>query len=148
MNEEIEGVTIERMEKHEDDRGWLLEMWRSDEGYAAMAYVSVTLPGIGRGPHEHKEQTDVFVFPGIGEFEVKLWDAREDSPTYGNAMTIRTDVCMRVTVPPGVVHGYKNVSWVPGLVFNFPDRLFAGILKKEPIDEIRHENVEGSPYEL
>jgi len=151
MSEQIKGIHVEVMDKHIDQRGWLLELWRADEGFAEMAYVSMTLPGIGRGPHEHVKQTDVFVFPGIGEFKLMLWDARKDSPTCGNSMTVCTDenACIRVTVPPGVVHGYKNVSdHSNGLVFNFPDRLFAGVGKKDPVDEIRHEDKEGSPYEL
>ena len=151
MSEEIEGVEVEEMKEHSDARGWLLELWRSDERCAAMGYVSATLPGVGRGPHEHVEQTDVFVFPAMGQFQVKLWDARKDSPTCGNSMTINADekACVRVVVPPGVVHGYKNVSdSLNGLVFNFPDRLFAGWAKEEPVDEIRHEGVEGSPYIL
>jgi dTDP-4-dehydrorhamnose 3,5-epimerase len=46
---------------------------------------------------------------------------------------------MAVWIPPGVVHAYRNVGTVPGLVFNAPNRLYAGHGKKEPVDEIRHE---------
>jgi dTDP-4-dehydrorhamnose 3,5-epimerase len=49
---------------------------------------------------------------------------------------------MRVIVPPGVVHGYINISNVDGYVLNFPNKLYAGKRKKEPVDEIRHENSE------
>ena len=49
-----------------------------------MAYVSVTKPGVIRGPHEHVNQTDMFVFVGPGEFELHLWDRRESSPTKGS----------------------------------------------------------------
>jgi dTDP-4-dehydrorhamnose 3,5-epimerase len=150
MNVKIDGVEVDELQRHEDNRGWLLELWRSDELLAKMGYVSITLPGIGRGPHEHVKQTDVFVFPGFGEFMVRLWDARENSPTNGMSMDIFAEqgVATRVIVPPGVIHGYKNVSDVEGMVFNFPDKLFAGVGKKEPVDEIRHESIEGSPYEL
>ena len=51
-------------------------------------------------------------------------------------------------VPAGVVHAYKNVGPVPGLVFNAANRLYAGWLKQEPVDEIRHEDAAGSPYAL
>jgi len=46
-----------------------------------------------------------------------------------------------VVVPPGVVHGYKNVSrTIRGMVLNYPDRLFMGHGKKEAVDEVRHED--------
>ena len=48
-----------------------------------MAYISQTLPGIVRGPHEHNDQTDYFAFIGPSDFELTLWDARAESPTFG-----------------------------------------------------------------
>jgi dTDP-4-dehydrorhamnose 3,5-epimerase len=53
-----------------------------------------------------------------------------------------------VIVPPGVVHAYKNTGGVAGWVFNAPNRLYAGPGKREPVDEIRHEDQAGSPYRL
>jgi dTDP-4-dehydrorhamnose 3,5-epimerase len=38
------------------------------------------------------------------------------------------------------------VGTVPGLVFNAPNRLYAGYGKKEPVDEIRHEDASPSPF--
>ena len=49
----------------------------------AMAYISMTRPGVARGPHEHREQADYFAFIGPSNFKVYLWDARDDSPTRG-----------------------------------------------------------------
>jgi len=51
-----------------------------------------------------------------------------------------------MVVPPDVVHGYKNISDVDGLVVNCPDRLFAGWNRSEPVDEIRHEEDGNSPF--
>ena len=55
---------------------------------------------------------------------------------------------MLLIVPPGVVHAYKNVGNEPGLVFNCPDRLYKGVGRKEPVDEIRHEEHTDSLYQL
>ena len=41
-------------------------------------------------------------------------------------------------VPAGVVHAYKNVGDRDGGGFNAANRLYAGWLKQEPGDEIRH----------
>jgi dTDP-4-dehydrorhamnose 3,5-epimerase len=53
-----------------------------------------------------------------------------------------------VWIPPGVVHAYRNIGEVPGLVFNAPNRLYAGWGKHEPVDEIRHEETGTGRYPL
>lgn len=151
----IEGVILKKLVKHVDERGFLSETFRQDElpkgTKPVMSYVSFTEPGISRGPHEHKEQTDIFAFLGPGNFLVKLWDNREDSPTFGSYMKFFAgkDNLLSVVIPPGVVHGYKNISSLErGMVLNFPDRLFMGWDKKEPVDEIRHEGDKNSPFKM
>lgn len=149
---DVQDVEFRRPKPFHDQRGWLVELFRKDELapdlLPAMAYVSQTEPGVVRGPHEHVEQTDYFVFLGPGDFELYLWDARPGSPTRGKRLR---RICgesapCAVVIPPGVVHAYKNVSGYPGWVFNAPNRLYAGPGKKCPVDEIRHEDRPGSPY--
>ncbi|NYE56882.1 dTDP-4-dehydrorhamnose 3,5-epimerase family protein [Carboxydothermus ferrireducens] len=149
---EIEGVIIRPLKKHIDERGWLCELFRQDEIeetiMPVMSYISQTLPGIVRGPHEHKEQTDYFAFIGPGNFKIYLWDNRKDSSTFGNRQIIYAgeDNPAVIIIPPGVVHAYKNISTKPGLVFNAPNKLYAGRGRKEPVDEVRWENKENSPF--
>jgi len=149
---EIKGVIIRPLKKHIDERGWLCELFRQDEIeetlMPVMSYVSQTLPSIVRGPHEHKQQTDYFAFIGPGNFKIYLWDHRKDSKTFGNRQIIYAgeDNPAVIIVPPGVVHAYKNISTKPGLVFNAPNKLYAGWGKKEPVDEVRWENKENSPF--
>jgi dTDP-4-dehydrorhamnose 3,5-epimerase len=150
----IDGVVLRPLARFEDRRGWLVELFRRDElpekHFPAMAYVSQTEPGVARGPHEHRDQTDIFAFIGPGDFKLYLWDTRPDSPTRGRRQTLLVGESNRqlVVVPPGVVHAYRNVGDVPGLVFNAPNRLYAGWDKKEPVDEIRHEDRPQSPFVL
>ena len=150
----IEGVVVKPLARNEDARGWLVELYREDElpreDRPVMAYVSQTRPGIARGPHEHRYQSDYFAFVGPGQFRLYLWDVRPDSPTFGTRQTLVVGEANRqpVLVPPGVVHAYKNVGDVPGMVFNFPNRLYAGVGKRQPVDEIRHEDIVNSPFVL
>ncbi|MBU0985233.1 MAG: dTDP-4-dehydrorhamnose 3,5-epimerase, partial [candidate division Zixibacteria bacterium] len=53
-----------------------------------------------------------------------------------------------VLVPPGVVHAYKNIGTTDGVVYNAPNRLFAGEGRKSPVDEIRHEDDPDSPFKV
>lgn len=148
----INGVLIKELNKYEDQRGYLMEIYRRDEIDLgpAMAYLSITLPGVVRGPHEHVYQSDYFVFPGAGDFKLYLWDRREGSSTKGEALEILVGESYPCTVlvPPGVVHGYKCVSAKSATSINFPDRLYKGVDKREEIDEIRWENDENSPYKI
>jgi len=148
----IEGVLVKSLSKFLDSRGWLCELFRKDEleqeDFPQMAYCSLTYPGIVRGPHAHRDQTDLFYFLGPGNFEIRLWDNRKESNTYGNFMKFYAgqDRPRFVLVPPGVVHGYRVTGTEPGLVFNAPNRLYAGWNKNEPVDEIRYEEKEDNPF--
>jgi dTDP-4-dehydrorhamnose 3,5-epimerase len=150
----IEGVIWKPLRKFHDARGWLCELFRHDELAAefhpAMAYISETEPGVARGPHEHVDQADCFCFLGPSSFKVYLWDNRRGSPTYGarQADVVGADKPMLLVIPAGVVHAYQNVGGVPGLVFNCPNRLYKGPGKKEPVDEVRHEDDPASPFRL
>lgn len=143
----IHDVIVYPLKKFVDERGWLAELFRhdeiSEEFYPAMAYISVTEPLVQRGPHEHAEQADLFCFLGAGNFKLRLWDNRKDSPTYRYVMTmfVGADNPQAIIVPVGVAHAYKNVSTTEkGVVINCPNQLFMGKGKKEAIDEIRHED--------
>lgn len=143
----IEGVVVYQLKKYVDDRGWLCELFRHDElereFYPAMAYISVTEPNMQRGPHEHTEQADLFCFIGSGNFKLRLWDNRADSPTFHCVMTmfVGADNPQAVVIPKGVAHAYKNVSRTEkGVVINCPNRLYMGEGRREQIDEIRHED--------
>ena len=149
----IEGVIIEQLTKFSDDRGCLVEIFRIDNLPSklrpVMSYVSYTKPGVARGPHEHKEQTDIFCFMGPGNFKIKFWDNRKKSKTFSNYTELigGKDNPIQVIVPPGVVHGYKNISEDEiGMVINYPDKLYRGWGKKEKVDEIRHEDKEDEFY--
>lgn len=148
----IQGVVIKKIDKYEDERGWLMEIFRQDEMNFSplMSYVSLTKPGVVRGPHEHVHQSDAFVFIGPGSFSLHLWDRRENSETKGENLVIEvgeSNPCL-VIVPPGVVHGYKCISEVAAMSINLPDKLYKGPNKQEDVDEIRWEKDPSSPYKI
>ncbi len=149
----VDGALITPVKKFIDERGWLAETFRHDEleskYFPVMSYTSVTLAGVTRGPHEHVDQSDLFLFIGPGNFKIWLWDNRKESPTYLNKQVVYggQDNPIRLLVPPGVVHAYRNVSQENAVVHNFPNQLFMGEGKRSPIDEIRHEDDPRSPFQ-
>ena len=143
---EVQDVIIRRLQRHDDSRGWLTELFRHDELPAEflpmMAYISSTRPGITRGPHEHVHQADLFCFLGPSNFKLRIWDNRQDSPTYRRVMTLVAgeDDPQVVIVPKGIVHAYQNIGDKDGIVINCPNRLYRGDQHHDEVDEIRHED--------
>jgi len=152
-DEAIEGVIVKDLKYFNDERGWLTEFFRHDELdsdlHPVMGYMSMTLPGVQRGPHAHGEQTDYFVIYS-SVFKVVLWDSREESHTHMHRMvlTLGSENPKLVIVPPGVVHAYKNVGKENGIILNLPNRLYAGWGKRESVDEIRYEDDPDSIYRV
>ena len=144
------GVVIKSLQSRGDVRGHLTELFRSDElpeGFLpGMGYISVTHPGVSRGPHEHVAQTDLFAFVD-GTYELRLWENRPGFEPWSAIISVGCDSPTAVIVPPGVVHGYKNIGTSDAYVLNFPDKLYAGPHRGEPVDEIRHEEID-SPYSM
>jgi dTDP-4-dehydrorhamnose 3,5-epimerase len=142
---EIADCPITPLTKFHDERGWLAEFFRHDElesnRHPVMGYISLTKPGVARGPHEHVDQTDLFVFFN-GTFRLFLWDTRRASPSFGvrHVVELGEKQPTVVLVPPGVVHAYRNVGASDALIVNCPNQLYAGRGKSEPVDEIRHED--------
>ena len=91
---EIDGVIMRPLKHFHDSRGWLVELFRQDElvedRWPVMTYVSQTLPGVARGPHEHVDQTDGFAFIGPSDFKLFLWDTRprqlDSRPPHGRRL--------------------------------------------------------------
>lgn len=154
IKSEIDGVEIKELILHEDQRGWLIEIFRQDElnseSFPVMSYISMTKPGESRGSHEHKKQTDLFGFLGFSDFKLYLWDNRSKSKSYkkSETLTFVKDKLYSIAIPPGVVHGYKNIGDSEGLIINSPNCLHAGQNKQEPVDVIRYEDDLGTLFKI
>ena len=120
----IDGVRIKELRLIPDERGWLMEMLRSDDGIFqkfGQVYVSVAYPGVVKGWHYHKIQTDFFTIVA-GMMKVVLYDARPESPTKGevNEFFMGEQNPLLITIPPGVLHGMKAVGGKRAYLVNCP----------------------------
>ncbi len=120
----IHGVRIKVLRPIPDERGWLMEILRSDEELLprfGQVYVSSTYPGVVKGWHLHKRQIDNFACV-VGMVKLVLVDTREDSPTRDlvNEFFIGSHNPLLVQVPSLVYHGWKCISAEPSLVVNVP----------------------------
>ena len=124
----IEGVKTRKLRAIPDERGYLMEMLRSDwEEYDkfGQVYVTAVYPGVVKGWHYHKIQSDHFICVQ-GMAKVVLYDSREDSPTHGeiNEFFIGSLNPMLIKIPPGVMHGIKGISQETTLIINVPTELY------------------------
>ncbi len=120
----IDGVRIKSLRLLPDDRGFLMEMLRSDDDIFqkfGQVYLSVAYPGVVKGWHYHKVQTDFFTIVK-GMMKVVLYDERPDSPTHGeiNEFFMGEQNPILITIPPGVLHGMKAIGAGPGFLVNCP----------------------------
>lgn len=124
----IEGVKVEDLKVIPDDRGYLMEMLRADSPdfeKFGQAYLTVVYPGVVKAWHCHLQQTDNFVCVA-GMAKIALYDARKDSPTRCEVNTFFAgwqQQC-RITIPPGVYHGFTAVGIEPASIVNIPTELY------------------------
>lgn len=124
----IEGVVTRKLKVIPDERGFLMEMLRSDYPEFqkfGQVYLTVGYPDIVKGWHYHKKQTDNF-FVVKGTAKVVLYDMRDNSGTKGkiNEFSIGEQNPIMVLIPPMVVHGFKAVGLEPAYLINVPTELY------------------------
>lgn len=124
----IDGVRVRPLKQIHDERGYLMEMLRSDwpefETFA-QSYVTIAHSGIVKGWHYHKLQTDNFVVVR-GKAKIVLYDNRDGSRTKGavNEFFSSEQAPQLIQIPPLVIHGFKAVGGADAYVVNFPTRLY------------------------
>jgi dTDP-4-dehydrorhamnose 3,5-epimerase len=133
----IQGVEVKRLTRHADERGYLMEILRSDDEIFSkfgQCYVSMNYPNVIRAWHWHEKQDDFFVVVK-GMIKVGLYDMREGSPTRGevNEFYLGENNNIVLKIPVGVAHGYKTVGVEPSLLVNFPSEPY----NREQPDEQR-----------
>ena len=120
----IDGVRVTRLKPIPDERGRLMEMFRSDEDdfeKFGQVYLTTAWPGVVKAWHYHRKQTDNFVCVQ-GMMKVALYDAREDSPTKSETAEFFMGVWnpIRLRIPAGVYHGFKCISTGEAMIVNVP----------------------------
>ena len=144
----IDGVEIKNLKIIADERGYLMEMLRCDDEIFqrfGQVYLSVVYPGVVKGWHFHKKQTDYFVVVK-GMTKVVLYDDRECSSTCGEVAEFFTGQLnpILLVIPPFVWHGIKGIGNEPAYLINCPTEPY----NYEQPDEFRKDPHSGEiPYD-
>jgi dTDP-4-dehydrorhamnose 3,5-epimerase len=118
----IDGVAVKKLKVIPDERGRLMEMVRADDEHFiqfGQVYMTTAYPGVVKGWHYHKKQHDNMVVV-TGMMKIVLYDNREGSQTKGeiNEFFAGKHNPVRITIPPGVCHGFKCISDEEAIVIN------------------------------
>jgi dTDP-4-dehydrorhamnose 3,5-epimerase len=133
----INGVKVKNLKVLPDERGRLMEILRRDDALFSrfgQAYLTTAYPGVVKGWHYHKKQTDnMAVVKGM--MKIVLYDNRKSSATKGetNEFFAGEQNPILIQIPPLVYHGFKCISPEEALVINIPDQPYN---RKDP-DEFR-----------
>jgi dTDP-4-dehydrorhamnose 3,5-epimerase len=124
----IDDVHVKHLKVIPDERGYLMEMLRADDPFFqkfGQAYLTVVYPGVVKGWHYHKLQTDHFICVK-GTAKVVLYDRRPESATCGevNEFFMGELNNILVTIPTGVMHGMKGVGTEPAMIVNIPTHVY------------------------
>ncbi len=138
----IQGVAVKPLRCLVDDRGFLMEILRSDEPMFerfGQVYLTCCRPGFAKAWHYHREQTDHFMCLR-GRCLVVLYDNREGSPTRGQVQEFRLaappggeDEAMLLKIPRLVVHGFAALDEEEAHILNIPTALY----RYDAPDELR-----------
>ena len=120
----ISGVKVRKLRLVPDERGWLMEMLRSDwEEFEkfGQTYVTACYPGVVKAWHYHKNQTDHFICIS-GMAKVALYDPRDNSPTKGmvNEFFMGNLNPILVKIPNMVYHGFTAIGNKMTIIVNVP----------------------------
>lgn len=133
----IHGAAVRELKPIADERGWLIEILRSDwdlfEKFGQI-YVTTAYPGVVKAWHYHKKQTDYFTCIH-GMAKLVLYDSRSNSPTYKmlNEFHLGELNHQMIKIPPLVYHGFKGIGNDVAYMINIPTVVYN---YKEP-DEFR-----------
>lgn len=125
----IDGIKIKNLKSIRDDRGWLMEILRSDEPVFkkfGQVYITSCKQNVAKAWHYHKKQTDTFVCV-FGKALVVLFDIRKDSQTEGKVEEYilsdpsHEENLILLQIPPMVVHGFTALDCEEVRIVNVPD---------------------------
>ncbi len=154
----IDGVVVKPLRVIPDERGRLMEILRCDDAVYekfGQVYMTAAYPGVVKGWHYHRLQTDHFAVVH-GMMKLVLWDGRDPALGYGHEGPVSPTANMvneffmgqhnpiLVKIPIGVMHGFKAIGTTEAIVINIPTMPY----RYDDPDEYRvHPHDNNIPYD-
>jgi len=114
---EAKRVAIQSVKTHRDARGAVFEPLTDAELLAQKnVHVALTQPNETRGNHAHR--TAVEITTVVGPCQIRLKEAGQIKD-----IDVAAGEILRLTIPPGVVHAFRNTGTAAMLLVSFSTNL-------------------------
>ena len=122
-----------------NENGFLMEMFKSDDGKKTEVYLSCAKPGAFKGYHLHRVRAARYVCVK-GKMKIILYNngKREEH-------ILSAEEPKRLFIPPMVPTGLENIGSEDGWLINYPDPAYDPELKGEQVD-FTQEELDNSEY--
>lgn len=126
----INGVVVQPLVRHADDRGYFEELIRVtdtwfQEGFAQLSHSKI-YAGVIKAWHIHKTQVDWW-YVAAGRLMIALFDRRAGSPTHGilQELYLGDDLPPALLkIPAGVAHGCRAIGGEAAHLFYVTSRTY------------------------
>ena len=116
-NHEAQRVIIQSVKTHRDSRGALFEPLTDAELLAQKnVHVALTEPNETRGNHVHRTAVEITTVVGPCQVRLKEQGRIKD-------IDVAAGEVVRLTIPPGVVHAFRNTGTAAMMLVSFSTNL-------------------------
>lgn len=120
----MRGIEVYTLTKKEDGRGWFLKILMNrdleeNKEFGEM-YVTTAHPGAVKGKHYHEHSTEWFCVVK-GEGQLILFDKMTNAK---KKIMMGEKNMVTVRVPPGIIHGIRNVGTEMMYLIAYADRQY------------------------
>ena len=101
-------INVRKIEKHEDARGWLIEVLRGDAIGEEIKHIhfSTSKPNTVRGKHYHKRKVEWFcVVKGVARLMLEDINTKETKE-----LTLSEENLVSVEIHPYISHTFQNIG--------------------------------------
>jgi dTDP-4-dehydrorhamnose 3,5-epimerase-like enzyme len=128
-----------------NENGFLIEMFKSEDGKKTEVYLSAAKPGAFKGYHLHRVRAARYVCVK-GKMRIILYQPSEEN---GKTTWIREEHILaanepkRLFIPKNIATGLENIGEEEGWLVNYPDPAYDPELKDEQVEYTQKELEQG-----
>lgn len=129
VEEEIEGVLVNKATTHIDNRGRLFEVWNGSQEFwqdpVVYCYMFSVKASMTKGWGLHLNKIDRYTLI-CGEIITVLYDPRVSSPTFGKIqkVTLSDQGFRQLVIPQGIWHMNVNIAEKETFLINHPTEIY------------------------
>ncbi len=119
------------------ENGWLMEMFKSEDGTKTEVYLSAALPGAFKGYHLHRVRAARYVALK-GKMKIITY-VNENDKWVRSENILEAGNPERLFIPKNVATGLENVGGEEAWLINYPDPAYDPSLKDEQVEYSQEE---------